>query len=311
MARLLRFAIAAATSIALLFLLTYGSYALGLLAGGPTTRRYIVWSSFLLPVFLGLCAALWPSPTLKRSVLAAGGAGAGFGLVYIYLATRVLFWVVFRRWGGFGHSVWLSPIGWVDLGPFAFAIAAGACAMLLAITSRSRKALLTVAVLVIVAAIAPGSVFNFITHNQELTIAVVTPLSTAAPISPEVGERIDISHIDVGRVTSHVLHSLSEAGVTGKYQVFGVYRQGHGKQVLAIIVFNQPVVTEIDLHEPRGADVIYVQESDGWRKIPSQVPTLDRSISLRPPIGGDEFAFLMIHDADGEGHGFGVLKPSN
>jgi len=112
-------------------------------------------------------------------------------------------------------------------------------------------------------------------------------------------------------VTTRVLHSLHEARVSGKYQVVGLYRQGHGKQVLAIIVFNQPLVTEIDLYEPRGADVIYVQESDGWRRIPSRGPTLDRSISLRPPVGGDEFAFLMIHDADGEGHGFGVSKPNN
>src|SRR5947207_16001251 len=122
MARLSRFAIAAATSITTILLLTYGTYTLRLLAGGPLTRRYILWSSFLLPIFLGLFAALWPSATLKRGVLAAGSAGAGIGLVYIYLATRVLFWVVFKRWGGFGHSIWLSPIDWVDLGPFTFTI---------------------------------------------------------------------------------------------------------------------------------------------------------------------------------------------
>ena len=69
MARLSRFAVAAITAIAISLLLTYGTYAIRLLAGGPLTRRYIVWSSFLLPIFLGVFAAVWPAPKLKRSAL--------------------------------------------------------------------------------------------------------------------------------------------------------------------------------------------------------------------------------------------------
>jgi hypothetical protein len=79
-----RFAVAAITAIAISLLLTYGTYAIRLLAGGPLTRRYIIWSSFLLPIFLGLFAAVWPAPKLKRSALAAGSAGAAIGLAYIY-----------------------------------------------------------------------------------------------------------------------------------------------------------------------------------------------------------------------------------
>src|SRR5260370_42255874 len=84
MARLSRFAVAAITAIAVSLLLTYGTYAIRLLAGGPLTRRYIVWSSFLLPIFLGLFAAVWPAPNLKRSALAAGSAGAS-DWPYVYL----------------------------------------------------------------------------------------------------------------------------------------------------------------------------------------------------------------------------------
>src|SRR5947209_18546123 len=140
MARLSRFAVAAITALATGVVLIYGTYALRLLAGGPLTRRYIIWSSFLLPIFLGVLAALWPSPNLKRSALVAGSAGAGIGLVYVYVATRVVFWVGFKRWGGFGYSVFLSPIGWdLHLEAFTFGIAGGSCARLLSINPPSRK----------------------------------------------------------------------------------------------------------------------------------------------------------------------------
>jgi hypothetical protein len=312
MARLSRFAVAAITAIAVTLILTYGTYAIRLLAGGPLTRRYIVWSSFLLPIFLGLCAAVWPAPKLKRSALAAGTSGAAVGLAYIYVATRLLFWVVFKSWGGFGHSIFFGPVttsGDLDLEAFTFAIASGICAMLLAITARSRRVLLAAAIIVVIAAIAPGSAFNLITHNQEFTIAVVTPQGTAAPSPPQVLEPIDIPRIDVANITSHVLHSLGEAGITGMYQVVELYRQGHGKRVLAIVVISEPVASAVKLPEPSGADVIYVQGPDGWRTVPSQVRTLDRYIEIRPDTGDKSLAALMIRDAGGWGTGFAVPKP--
>lgn len=310
MARLSRFAVAALTAIAVSLLLIYGTYAIRLLAGGPLTRRYIIWSSFLLPIFIGLLAAVWPAPTQKRSALAAGSAGAAIGLGYIYLATRLLFWVVFKRWGGFGHSIFLSPIGWdVDLEAFTFAIAAGACAMLLAITSRSRKVLLAAAMIVVITAIGPGSAYNLITHNQEFTVAIVTPQGTTAPSPPQVLERVDISRIDVGSVRNRVLRSLVEAGITGKYQVDYLYRQGHGKRVLAIVVISEPVTSSVNLPEPDGADVIYVQDPNGWRTIPSQVHMLDRHIQIFPRGNENDLASVMTQDVGGWGTGFAVPRP--
>jgi hypothetical protein len=305
MARLSRFAVAAIAAIAVGLVLTYGTYAIRLLAGGPLTRRYIIWSSFLLPIFLGLFAAVWPAPKLKRSALAAGSAGAAIGLAYIYVATRLLFWVVFKRWGGFGHSIFFSPMttNWdLDLEAFTFAIASGACAMLLAITARSRRVLLAAASIVVITGIVPGSAYNLITHNQEFTIAVVTPQGAAAPSLPDVRERVDIRRIDVANVTSQVLRSLGEAGVSGKYQVTELYRQGHGKRVLGIVVISGPVASSVKLPEPSGADVIYVQGPDGWRTIPSQVQTLDRYIEISPPSPGDnDLGSVRTQDVGGMG----------
>jgi hypothetical protein len=107
------------------------------------------------------------------------------------------------------------------------------------------------------------------------------------------------------------LRSLRNARITGTYHVCDLYREGHGKQVLAIIVLNQPVVSKVQLQEPRGGDVIYLQQPDGWKKVPSQLPTLDRSISLEPPIVENAIAILTITGAGGWSSGFQVWKTNH
>ena len=102
-----------------------------------------------------------------------------------------------------------------------------------------------------------------------------------------------------------MLRSIAEAGVTGKHQVDYLYRQGHGKRVLAIVVISGPVASSIKLPEPSGADVIYVQGQDGWRTIPSQVHTLDRYIEISPPGPGDnDLGSVMTQDVGGGRTGF-------
>lgn len=126
---------------------------------------------------------------------------------------------------------------------------------------------------------------------------------------PDVRERIDIPHIDVGSVTTHVLRSLDEAGIRGKYQVVDLYRQGHGKRVLAVVVISVPVASSVELREP-STDVIYLQTPGGWKKIPSQVRTLNRHILIRPPDAGDnDLGSFRTRDVSGGGTVFGVPRP--
>jgi hypothetical protein len=265
MVRISRFAIAALVVFAVSSFLLYSTYALHLLPGGPLTRRYVFCSSLLLPIFLGALAAVIPAPTMKRGILSATAVGAGFGLLYIYFATRVLFWMEFKNWGSFGRSIFLHPMGGdLDLEALAIAATAGACGMLLAITSRSRSAILMAVGLMTIAAVVPGTAYNFICHNQELTLAIVTPQTTQAARPPEVTQRIDVQRIDVGPMTNRVLRSIFQAGITGNYQVVHLYRQGHGKKVLLVAVINGPVASEVKLYEPDGADLIYLKNlTDG------------------------------------------------
>ena len=108
-----------------------------------------------------------------------------------------------------------------------------------------------------------------------------------------------------------VLQSVRVAGIEGTYRVIHPYRQGRGKQVLAIIVMDGPVSVRTDLPEPRGADVIYLQGPDGWKTIPAQVRTVNRAILISPPRPeDDDLGHDLIFDASGSGSGFSIPRAS-
>jgi hypothetical protein len=227
-------------------------------------------------------------------------AGAAVGLTYGYLAVRVGLWMIFRSWGSPGHSVFLEIFWSLDIEMMACSAVAGACAMLLTTTSRTRNVLLTVALFVIGGLLIPGPVFDLVTHNQEFTVAVVTP-QNHGPRSPEVEEAGPVRSIDASAVSSRVMQLLRNAGIDGNYQVAQLYRQGHGKKVLAIIVIGSLVTKAVDLPEPHGTDVIYLQEPGGWKRIPSQVPTLGRDIYIAPDQDGRSCHQIDFTDASGLG----------
>ena len=295
MARFLRFAYATTSSAAIFLLLTFGTYSLYPWVGIYRYDRETILQFFaLLPVVVGLVAQMWPSPHRCCPPFAAAAAGAFVGLAYGYVAPRV----VIARWL-LSHGIWnwqfLGPTRWeLDLTVLVFAIVAGTSALLLSITARSRPVLATVAILILTALLVPVPAFDLINHNQELTVAVAIPYSTSAANEPDATADVDPTAVEAGRLTHHVLGWLREEGITGQYQVYEQTRFGHGKQVLAVIVFNQPVVSKVELPQPRGSDVIYLQQPDVWKKIPPHVPTLGRSFTLEPTGDKDLLAGLTI-----------------
>lgn len=302
MARLFRFALAAILTVAVSLFVTYGSYVLGLWPGGHRFRlEQCLLLGVLLPIFVGLLAALWPLRKLNWSALAAGTAGTAVGLTSGYLAVRV---EMFRSWHSFGHSVFLKIWWGLDIEMMLCGAVAGASAMLLTTTPRTRNVSLTAALLVIIGVLIPGPVFDLVTRNQELTVAVVIPQSDRPP-SPEV-EVADVAQVrpvDARAVSSRVVRLLRDAGIDGNYQVAQLYRQGHGKQVLAIVVIGGHITAAADLPEPHGTDVIYLQEPGGWKRIPSQVPTLDRDIYILQDPDGKSCHGIEFTDASGYGTG--------
>jgi|GEM_PF-3559499 len=304
MARPYRFALAAILTVAVSLFVTYGSYVLGLWAGGHRYRlEQCLRLGVLLPIFVGLLAALWPLRKLNWNAFAAGTAGAAAGLTYGYLAVRAEYWILFRTWGhSLGQSVFLK-ISWsMDIEMMVCGAVAGACAMLLTTTSRTRNVSLTAALLVIIGVLIPGPVFDLVTRNQELTVAVVTPQNPGKH-PPAVEENGPVRSVDASAVSSRVGQVLRNAGIDGNYEVAQLYRQGHGKQVLAIIVIGGLITQAADLPEPHGADVIYLQEPGGWKRIPSHVPTLNRGIYISPDQDARGCHQISFTDANGIGRG--------
>lgn len=308
MARLLRFAIAAAASAAILLLLTLGAYKLHIWMGDHLsichgTLRMLAF----LPIIVGLVASIWPLPHLSRSPLVAGVTGAVIGFAYGYCVTRVDLAMFLGHW----RWRYLGPISmdWeIDLAVSVCAAVPGTCAMLLAVTARSRRVIATVVTLILTALLVPAPAFDFITHNQELTVAVVIPYSAGGGNGPRVSSNYRSTPVDIASVTSHVLGLLRDEGIAGHYRVSILWRDGRGKQALAIIVFKQPVMCRVELRQPRGSEVIYLQQPDGWKKIPSQVPTVNRLLRVDPPLSEDEFGFLHVIGVGGFGTIFPIRK---
>jgi hypothetical protein len=304
MARLSRFAVAAGTSTAIILLLTLGVSTLGLWPGGHVfVCGIILKSSIILPIILGFVAAAWPSRSLNHSRLAAWTVGAGTGLVYAYVAPRV-FWAVVLvgapwHWQSLGHIDWEK-----DPEAAVCAVVAGTCAMLLSVTRRTRPVITTVVVITLAGMVVPAPVFKLITHDQELTVAVVTPGGPGPSDDLGVGD-------DTSSITTSVMNLLKSKGIFGQYHVSNLCETGHGDKALAVIVFNQPVVSGAQLPEPRGGEVIYLQLTDDrWQKIPPEVPTLTRSITVEPSSTEDELAGLTVYEAAGWSTGFAVPKTS-
>jgi hypothetical protein len=158
------------------------------------------------------------------------------------------------------------------------------------------------------AVLVPAPTYDLISHNQELTVAAVIPSSPNATNEPDVIADVYSTPVEDDRLTHRVLGWLREEGITGQYQIYEQIRFGHGKQVLAVIVLTQPVVSKVELQQPRGRDVIYLQQPDGWKKIPPHVPTLGRTLALGPPESKDALAVLTIDEVGGYRTSFEIWK---
>jgi hypothetical protein len=262
------------------------------------------------PIVVGLVAGMWPARRLSRSPFVAGVTGALIGLAYGYCVPRVDLAMFLRQW----HWRFLGPISidWeIDLAVLLCAVVPGTCALLLSVTARSRRVIAIVVILILTALLLPAPTFDLITHNQELTVAVVIPYTADGGSTPFVHSNAYSTPVDVGSVTNHVQVLLRDNGITGHYRVSILWRGGHGKQALAVIVFNQPVVSRVELQQPRGSDVIYLQQPDGWKKIPPQLSTLSRVLSVHPPISEDTFGILHVNEVGGSGTVLQIWKTND
>jgi len=292
---LLRSAFAATTALLLCCVILGIAYATGMLAGGHMYAFELPCKlSFPFAVIVGIVAGVisYRRPH-DQSALLAAAIGAALGCLYWYLSERV-FALRFTdrwQWGFLSLDYELQALScWV---------AAGASAMMVAFSRRTKTMLSTAAILCLSAALLPAPVFNSLTDNQELTVAFVTPMTLGADAAARPEAAIDGSkQFDPTPETAHVLEKLRVSGIQGEYRVTNLCRVGTGKKSLQIIVVSAPVQGRELLPEPRSAEVIYVRKPNGWQRIPSEAPVLSRSVEIwEPGTSDDSLATFGIPDA--------------
>jgi hypothetical protein len=309
--RFLRFVLASISVLILGNIICGVTRATGMFAGGRAW--WFRWDlgpiGLIVPLALivGIAAATYPRRWLSHRhnafIVAAAGAAAGCLSCLVLLG-----WVILQ-----GHIGQLR-YGWKDLvlplylyiHVVTWLIVIGASAMLVTLTRRTLTVLVAVAVLCVLAVVLPSPIFNFVMHNQELTVAMVVPVIPGAsaakpPRGFSTGPR-PLYQADANAVAAHVLEALRKAGLPGPYRVAEIDRLGRGKKSLQIIVFNPPVPAHALLPQPDGTELIYISQPDGWHTIPAQAPTLGRSVEVTGPRAGLPYlATYCVTDATGYG----------
>ena len=309
--RFLRFGLASMTTLVLGGIILGVTSATGMLVMGGHSIWFRAELGLMVPfaLALGIVAAALPRRGLSGSrnpfIVAATGAAVGFMCYYL-----------FPRWMLWGHlNVWRRVswlhLFWVFSPDFEFQtascwVAAGALAMLVTLTRRTPAVLVAVAVLCVLAIVLPAPAFNLLTNNQELTVAMVVPVSPGVSASKRPFVFSSGPHwldqAGANAVAAHVLEDLRTSGLPGQYRITDIYRCGAGKKSLQIIVLDPPVPAQALLPQPDGTELIYVSKPDGWRTIPSQAPTLGRSVEVRGPETGRPYlARYCVPDAAGSG----------
>lgn len=99
-------------------------------------------------------------------------------------------------------------------------------------------------------------------------VAVVSARWDPTPTSLVVEDQLQV-------LTEEELTALQTAGgLHGTIQVLAYRSAGAPNRSRIVLILQKPVDQPVRLPVPDDVSVIYIQESNGWRAIPNQVPTL-------------------------------------
>jgi len=277
-----RFSIAALVSLLVSSLIALVGYSLRLWMG----IRLLVYLSVPFAILLGVAAVLLPRRKIdqKSSPMIAILVGTGLGILYAYFVARfVLNLPAFFA---------LTLSCWVPSGLSAMA------------ATNSRKHWLTatgIGLLCLTTIILMEPVFNAAAHNQQLTVAVITPSEVFASGLEAQPETLGFNgEEEIKTAKNEVLEYMRTQGHMESFRVMSITRRGKGKKSLAILLLKAPITHEAVLPVPDGTDVVYVQGPQNWERIPAQIPVLHREITILPPDDIERcLGFFRIPDARG------------
>jgi hypothetical protein len=277
-----RFLIGALVGFSVSCLIALASYSLGLWPGRDSTLlRTIVYYSCPFALLLGVAAAAQPrrSTVQKTSLLVAVLVGTVLGVASTYYVFR--FSLPIHRWAFLMLSCWVPS---------------GISAMFVAAFGKRLSVLAGIAGLCLAAIFLHEPIFNAYAHNQQLTVAFITPADASTAqlaANPETLGFVTAAEIQTAK--NEVIQHIRALGYGEEFRVLSLTKQGKGKNALAIVVVRTRVKKDVVLPEPDGSTVAYVQQSEEWEKKPPEVPTLRRGIEIwLPSSRGDELAFFTI-----------------
>jgi hypothetical protein len=236
--------------------------------GSSDLWTFIFWT---IP-FVGLMAGI-TSPSIKLyrrlsfaiRLIVAVIIGALVGFLWTYIVATFL---------GPWFRAFSFPVlyCWIVGGISAMVAAAGICRPI----TRIKVSIEILLCLFIgaFAVIGTKPLFKWILNDQHLDAVFVEWKPGTQPLSVD----------GYYKLTESEISQLKAAGLTGKLNVRGMFTTGEGKSVRAVIVMQHQLKENIDLAQPDGVNVIYIQYEDGWKKYPDDAPTLKRIMHLEKDL---------------------------
>jgi hypothetical protein len=246
----------------------------------------IVYGSVPFALVLGVAAIALPrrKEDQQGHPILAVLVGAALGFLYTFIIAR--FWLVIPAFLVLMLSCWVSS---------------GISAMAAVASSKRLSAIIGIAILCLAAIFLTEPIFNALTHNQQMTVALITPFETSTAGLEANPESLGFVNGDEIRAAKNeVLERLRDLGYTETFRVLSITRRGKGSKSLVILVVRTPITKEAVLGVPDKSTVVYTQRGDNWEKKPAEVSVLHRGITMEPPTSTDEsLGYFEIPDAQG------------
>lgn len=282
-----RFGLASLVGFLISALIASASYSLGFWLGRNSDNlRWVIYASVPFALLLGLLASVqpWRKAGQQGRTIIAALVGVTLALLYTIIVARYALAIP--------AFVVLMLSCWVP---------SGISAMLAAARGKQLSVVIGIAILCVAATFLTEPVFNAVTHNQQLTVALLVPsdASTAQlEASPETLGFYNDNEIQAAR--SEVLDRIRALGYTETFRVLSITREGKGKKSLAIVLVRARITKRVVLPVPDGSTVVYVQQSENWEMKPAHMRVLHRGITMSPPGTSDEgLGYFEIPDAQG------------
>ena len=250
---------------------------------------FLYWT-FVFAAILSLVAqmlvfTLGKVPAVSRYCI-AGASGMLAGVLWSYAIAQLL-------------GPWLGAFSL----PILFCwMAGGASGIILAMLyyeSNRRAALIAVPVILVLSLSAwtlSKSLGVLLTGEQQLELLVIKWHPGPKPLTNTEVQGLVISESDLER--------LKAIGLTGEVMYSGSAEYGEGQPARAIIVTQAPLSEPVNLPQPDGSQVIYVQTEAGWNRYPPEAPTLQKQIRLWTDLrGSSQNTLFSFERADGSRQG--------